>query len=166
MTEHNLILIGMPAVGKSTLGVILAKRLGLAFADTDLLIQTGEGVNLSRIIENKGIEKFCDIEATYVQQLTPRKTVIATGGSVVFRASAMRHLQRLGSIVFLDIELIELAGRLKEMDDRGVVHMPGQTIDQIYAERRPLYQQYADITVDCTGCSPEETLGKVIAALA
>lgn len=165
ITHNNLILIGMPAVGKSTLGVVLAKRIGFGFTDTDLLIQSGEGKGLSNIIHDQGIEEFCDLEATYVQQLKIRKTVIATGGSVVYRDSAMGHLKNLGCIVFLDIRLRELEKRLKEIDARGVVHMPGQTIDQIYDERRPLYQRYADITVDCTHKSLEETLKSVISHL-
>ena len=165
ITHKNLILIGMPAVGKSTLGVVLAKRIGFGFTDTDLLIQTGEGKGLSSIIHDMGIDPFCDLEATYVQQLVTGKTVIATGGSVVYRDAAMGHLKKLGCIVFLDIQLAELVKRLKEIDARGVVRMPGQSIEQIYAERRPLYQRYADITVDCTHKSLEETLKSVLRAI-
>lgn len=165
ITHKNLILVGMPAVGKSTLGVILAKRLGFAFTDTDLLIQTGEGDSLRNIIDKVGIEEFCDLEAMYVKRLATQKTVIATGGSVVYRESAMAHLHKMGCIVFLDIQLNELTKRLKAIDARGVVHTPGQTIDQIYAERRPLYQRYADMTVACTRCSPEKSVNKVLAAL-
>lgn len=162
---NNLILIGMPAVGKSTLGVVLAKRIGFGFTDTDLDIQSGEGVGLRDIIHDRGIEKFCDLEATYVRQLKPRKTVIATGGSVVYRDSTMAHLNKLGCIIFLDIQFKELAKRLKAIDARGVVHTPGQTINQLYVERRPLYQRYADIIVDCTHRSLEETLQRVLSGI-
>lgn len=165
IAQNNIILIGMPAVGKSTLGVVLAKRIGFAFTDTDLLIQTGEGLCLRDIIEKVGTEKFCDLEAAYIRQITVRQTVIATGGSVVYRPSAMTHLQNLGCIVFLDIQLKQLAHRLQEMDARGVVYMPGQTIDHLYAERRPLYQRYAHITIDCTHCSVETAVQKVLATL-
>jgi shikimate kinase len=162
---NNVILIGMPAVGKSTLGVVLAKRMGFAFTDTDLLIQTGEGESLSNIIEKTGLEKFCDIEAQYIQKLSTKRTVIATGGSVVYRPGAMAHLNNLGCTVFLDIGLTPLARRLKEMDARGVVRLPGQTIEQLYAQRRPLYQRFAQITVDCTHCTPDAAVRKVLGAL-
>jgi len=161
----NIILIGMPAVGKSTLGVLLAKRLGYAFADTDLLIQTGAGATLQHIIADLGVEGFCDLEAEHVQRINPRRTVVATGGSVVYRPQAMAHLQKLGCILFLDIKLAALAERLKGMDARGVVRLPGQTIDQLFADRRPLYRRYAQITIDCTHCPPEAVLQKVLAAL-
>ncbi len=164
--RKNVILIGMPAVGKSTLGVILAKRLGFAFTDTDLLIQTGEGESLSSIIEKRGTQQFCELEAHYILQLSLEATVIATGGSAVYRSEAMAHLKNLGYIVFLDIGLTPLAERLREMDGRGVVRQPGQTLDQLYAERRPLYQRYAQITVDCTHCTPEVAVRKVLAELA
>lgn len=163
--QNNVILIGMPAVGKSTLGVVLAKRMGFAFTDTDLLIQTGESDSLSNIIEKVGVQKFCDIEAQYIQRLSTQRTVIATGGSVVYRPWAMAHLKKLGCIVFLDIGLTPLARRLKEMDARGVVHLPGQTTEQLYAERRPLYQRFAQITVDCTHCTPDAAVKKVLATL-
>ena len=164
--QNNVTLIGMPAVGKSTLGVVLAKRMGYAFTDTDLQIQTGEGESLADIIEKKGTERFCDLEAHYIQQLSTKQTVIATGGSVVYRPGAMAHLRSLGRIVFLDIGLTPLVSRLKEMDARGVVLRPGQTIDQLCAERRPLYQRYAQITIDCTHCTLDVAVWKALAALA
>jgi shikimate kinase len=161
----NLILIGMPAVGKSTLGVLLAKRVGYAFIDTDLLIQTGEGKSLKRLIHEKGSEGFCDLEANYLQRLSTKRTVIATGGSVVYRPQAMAHLADLGTIIFLDIQLPQLSQRLKQLDNRGVVRAPGQSISQLYNERRPLYLQYARITVDCSHCTPDEVVNKLMAAV-
>ena len=166
LPHRNIILIGMPAVGKSTLGVLLAKRIGYAFADTDLLIQTGEGTSLKHMIHDRGTEAFCDLEARYVRRLSNRRTVIATGGSVIYRSQAMAHLTRLGTIVFLDIGLNPLARRLKQLDSRGVVRKPGQTIEQLYAERRPLYRKYAHITVDCSHCTPEEAVLKLLAGIA
>ena len=155
----------MPAVGKTTLGVLLAKRIGYAFIDTDLLIQTGERMRLKRIIHEQGREAFCDLEAKYLQRLSTRRTVIATGGSVIYRSQAMDHLAELGTIVFLDIQLPPLAQRLTQLDKRGVIRKPGQSIEQLYAERRPLYRQYAGITVDCSLCTPEEAVKKVLTAL-
>lgn len=164
-TANNLILIGMPAVGKSTLGVLLAKRIGFAFIDTDLLIQTGEDRSLKHIIHNLGTEGFCDLEATYVQQISTRRTVVATGGSVIYRGHAMNHLKDLGTIVFLDIQLTSLVQRLKQLDQRGVVRDPGQTIEQLYTERQPLYRKYADITVDCSQKTPDDIINQLSAEL-
>jgi len=158
----NLILIGMPAVGKSTVGVLLAKCMGFAFADTDLLIQTGEQARLEQIISKIGLEPFCDLEARYILSLAVRRTVIATGGSVIYRRPAMEHLQALGKVIFLDIALASLIERLSSPDARGVVQFPGQTIDMLYSQRRPLYQQYAHATIDCTHCTPEQVVGKIL----
>ena len=163
--SDNLILIGMPAVGKSTIGVLLAKRLGLDFLDTDLMIQTGELARLQTLIARDGLQRFCDLEARYIQALAPERTVIATGGSVVYRGGAMTHLQALGRVLFLDIALAPLTARLDSLDARGVVYLPGQTIDTLYAERRPLYQRYAHATIDCTHCTPEQVIRKIVAAL-
>jgi shikimate kinase len=160
----NLILIGMPAVGKSTAGVLLAKCMGYAFVDTDLLIQTGEQARLEQIIAKIGLEPFCDLEARYILSLAVRRTVIATGGSVIYRRQAMVHLQALGKVLFLDIALAPLIERLNSPDARGVVHLPGQTIDMLYCQRRPLYLQYAHKTIDCTHCTPEQVVGKIVTA--
>lgn len=158
----NLVLIGMPAVGKSTIGVILAKRLGFAFVDTDLLIQTGEQARLEQIIVRKGLNAFCDLEAGYIRKLSTRRTVIATGGSVIYRRTAMTHLRALGKVIFLDIEPAPLIERLNSLDARGVVYLPGQTIDSLYAERRPLYLQYAHVTIECTRQTPEQVIQKIV----
>ena len=164
LSGDNLILIGMPAAGKSTIGVLLAKRLGYDFMDTDLLIQTGEKARLEEIIAHIGLEPFCDLEADYIRKVRVRRTVIATGGSVIYRSSAMRHLQALGQIIFLDIALPPLVERLNGLDARGVIYLPGQTIQMLYTERHPLYQRYAGITIDCTQCTPEQVLQKIAAA--
>lgn len=161
---NNIILIGMPAVGKSTVGVLLAKQIGYAFIDTDLLIQTGENRYLKQIIEDGGREAFCDIEAMYVKKMFAQRSVIATGGSVVYRRRAMAHLQTLGNIVFLDIGLAHLKKRLGNLGARGVVHPPGQSIDALYAERRPLYQHFAQATVACANLSPQQVVQAVVSA--
>jgi shikimate kinase len=164
-TGDNIILIGMPAVGKSTVGVLLAKRTGYGFVDTDLLIQSGERQRLHQIIAADGLTAFCDLEASYVQQLEARRTIVATGGSVVYREHAMAYLHTLGLIAFLDIELPELKQRLMDLAKRGVVCTPGQTIDDLYAERQPLYRKYADITIPCTALQPETVVAALISAV-
>ena len=161
----NVVLIGMPGVGKSTCGVLLAKHIRFGFVDTDLLIQTGEQASLQQIIRRRGIEAFCRIEAGYIKSLSLNNTVIATGGSVVYEAEAMAHLAALGRIMFLDIELPPLAERLGNLDQRGVVLTPGQTLEQLYALRRPLYQKYAQLTVPCAHQTPEEIVRRMMATL-
>ena len=160
----NIILTGMPAVGKSTLGVILAKRLGYAFLDTDIDIQAGEGRPLRELISDHGPEGFCDLEARYITACRVQRHVIATGGSVIYREQAMAHLARLGRIVYLDIALDALKKRLMELDDRGVVYAPGQTIDDLYAARLPLYRKFSHLEISCTGLSAEQTVSNIISA--
>lgn len=162
---ESIILIGMPGVGKSTVGVLLAKRLGLAFLDTDILIQTGERRSLRQIIAGGGMETFCDLEAEYMTHLACPGTVIATGGSVVYRDRAMAHLAHLGTVVYLRIELTALSRRLDDMDARGVVYAPGQDLAGLFLERAPLYGRYAQITVACDGLTPDQVVGAIIAAL-
>jgi shikimate kinase len=161
----NIILIGMPAVGKSTVGVLLAKRMGFGYVDTDLVIQSGEQRRLHQIIETGGLAAFCDLEASYIRRIEAHRTVIATGGSVVYRKEAMAYLRNSGLIVFLDIGLPELKHRLLDLKKRGVVYAPGQTIDDLYAERQPLYRQYAHITVSCTALQPEAVVAALILAV-
>lgn len=161
----NIVLTGMPAVGKSTLGVILAKRLGYSFLDTDIAIQTGENQPLRELITDHGPDGFCDLEATYIMACRVQRHVIATGGSVVYREQAMTHMARLGHIVYLDIALGALKKRLRELDDRGVVYAPGQTIDDLYAARVPLYRKFSHLVIPCTGLTAEQTVSKIISAL-
>lgn len=159
--KTNLILIGMPAVGKSTVGVLLAKRLGFTFVDTDLLIQRGEGRLLQHLISRLGPNGFCDLEAVYVQKLSTEQSVVATGGSVVYRPETMAHLASLGTIVGLFIDAGNLVSRLERLDERGVIHLPGQSIEQLYEERMPLYRRYAQINVDTTGKTPDQVVQAV-----
>ena len=164
--KSNLILTGMPAVGKSTAGVLLAKRLGLAFVDTDLVIQTAEQKTLPELIREHGLQRFCDLEARHIRALDCTGTVLATGGSVVYRDGAMRHLAAAGTIVYLEIDLAGLERRLRDIDARGVVYAPGQTLADLYAERQPLYRRWADITVGAAGITPDQLVARVIGRLA
>ncbi len=163
--SENLILIGMPASGKSTLGVMTAKALGWDFLDTDVYIQTQEQRKLHEIIESEGINAFRDLENHHVCQLNSHHTVIATGGSVVFSAEAMQHLGKIGHIVWLKVDLDELNHRIGDIVERGVIHQPGQTLSDIFTEREALYRQYAQTTIDCTNQTPEQLVRDLIRAV-
>ena len=143
----NIILIGMPASGKSTVGVILAKLLGFDFIDTDLLIQKREKKRLSEIIASRGIDGFLDAEEAACLSVKAEQCVIATGGSVVYSEAAVSHLKTLGTFVYLEVDFGTLQSRLNDIEGRGVVLRPGQTLEQLYQERVPLYRRYADLTV-------------------
>jgi shikimate kinase len=156
----------MPGVGKSTVGVLLAKRLGFAFIDTDIYIQVREGRSLQELIRVHGADEFCRIEEDHILSLAVDSHVIAPGGSVVYRPKAMSHLKAQGVAIHLDIAVARLKRRLDDMDARGVVIAPGQTIESLYAERRPLYLEYADATVSTDGLTPDQVVGGVLDALA
>ena len=157
----NIILIGMPASGKSTVGVILAKLLGYDFIDTDLLIQRQTGLRLSEIIRSQGLDAFLAAEEAACLSLRADHSVIATGGSVIYSDAAMRHLKELGTVVFLSVDFKALQSRLHDVRGRGVVLRPGQSLVDLYAERVPLYREYADITVPEGQGSLEETVQAV-----
>jgi len=163
--KPNIVLIGMPGVGKSTVGVLLAKRLGFGFIDADIFIQVREGRSLQAIIQAHGAEEFCRIEENHILSLAVDSHIIAPGGSVVYRPKAMAHLKATGVVIHLDIAVQRLKRRLRDVDARGVVIGPGQTIESLYAERRPLYRHYADATVDTDGLTPDHVVGRVLAAL-
>ena len=163
--KNNVILIGMPGVGKSTVGVILAKLLGYRFIDTDLVIQQHENRLLKDIIESEGIDGFLDAENRAVCSISCEKTVIATGGSVVYGSEAMSHLRDIGTVVYLSLGYRKLKYRLGNIKNRGVVIRKGQRLYDLYAERCPLYEKYADITVDETGKNIEKTVEKIIESL-
>ena len=145
----SIILIGMPSCGKSTLGVLLAKKLGYRFIDSDLLIQEREGKLLHEIISEKGNEGFLKIENEVNCAIEDKKAVIATGGSAVYGRTAMEHLQEIGTVVYLKLPYEEVAERLGDLNARGVTLRQGQTLADLYRERTPLYEQYAHITVEC-----------------
>jgi shikimate kinase len=163
---NNLALIGMPGAGKSTLGVLLAKRTARSFLDTDLLIQKAEGAPLQEIIEKRGVECFRRVEERIVLGLDCSNSVIATGGSVVYSEVAMEHLGRLGLRIYLDVPLAELDRRLGNLDKRGVIRGPGQDLEDLLAERRPLYKRWADTRVDCGDLEHDGAVDAVIGALA
>ncbi|HEY8348239.1 MAG TPA: shikimate kinase [Clostridia bacterium] len=147
---RNLVLIGMPGAGKSTVGVLLAKTLKMPFTDTDILIQKQENSYLQELIEKHGIDGFIKIEENTVKSLDLRNHVIATGGSVVYSEAAMAHLKAHGIIFFLNARLYQLERRLKNSRNRGIAMSPGQTLGSLYRERLPLYKKYADIEIDCS----------------
>lgn len=147
----NIILIGMPGCGKSTVGVLLAKRLGYRYMDVDLLIQEEAGARLFEILRDKGGDYFAALEDRVGASIDASRTVIATGGSMVYGEAAMAHLKRIGKVVYLRVPLAELEHRVNNFETRGILMQEGQTLADIFAERTPLYERYADITVDCNG---------------
>lgn len=162
MPMKNIVLIGMPGAGKSTVGVILAKTLGMTFVDTDIAIQEQAGRLLQEIIDSEGPDAFLATEEETVLSIHCRNSVIATGGSVVFSRKAMDHLKKAGVVVYLEISCEEMIRRLKNITTRGIVLVAGQSLSDMYYERVPLYEKYADITVDCEEEDFEEVVGKVI----
>ena len=155
---NNIILIGMPGVGKSTLGVVLAKVLGFQFIDADLLIQEQERKKLHQIIKEVGINGFMEIENQVNASIEAERSVIATGGSVVYCRQAMSHLKEIGTVVYLKVSLSTLEKRLGNLNRRGVILKKGQTLKDLYEERVPLYEKYADVVVDEKGRDLEECL--------
>lgn len=159
--KENLALIGMPAVGKSTVGVLLAKKLGFAFLDTDILIQTEEKKTLAQIISQKGLARFLEIEESHLLSLNCSQHLIATGGSVIYREKAMAHLAQNSTIVYLSVDLDILTTRLSDVIERGVAIDPGKGIDDLYKERTPLYDRYCDIKIDCGTKTPAQVVTAV-----
>ncbi len=162
---RNIILIGMAASGKSTIGKELAKRLGLAFVDTDALIEAWWGAPLQDVVDHLGQEAFVRAEADQITRLFVECCVIATGGSVVYSEAAMDHLASLGHIVHLWASFDSIAKRLRNPLSRGLAIGPGQSIEELYAERSPLYARFAQLTVDTDMLTPEETCARIEGAL-
>ena len=163
--KENIVLIGMPGVGKSTLGVVFAKQLGYEFVDADLLIQKRENRLLKEIIADEGVEGFMQIENDVNASIETSKTVIATGGSVIYGKEAMEHLKEIGTVVYLKLDYDTLDGRLGSLKGRGVVLKDGQDLRALYEERVPLYEKYADVIVDEGGLDLEATLEAVLEQL-
>lgn len=161
----NIILIGMPGVGKSTVGVILAKEMGYQFIDSDLLIQQQEKMLLKDIIEQRGVDGFLELENGVNASITAHRSVISTGGSAVYGREAMEHFKEIGTIVYLKCSFAVLEKRLHDLKGRGVVLKEGQTLENIYDERRVLYEKYADVVVEEDGKGIEETLESVLLSL-
>ncbi len=143
----NVILIGMPGCGKSTAGVILAKSLGFDFTDTDLIISKKCGKKLQAVLDEDGIDYFLQMENKVGCELECRNTVVATGGSMVLSTDAMEHLKEIGTVVYIDVPLDVLKKRITNMKTRGIVFEKGESLDDVFKKRTPLYKKYADITV-------------------
>lgn len=155
----------MPASGKSTVGVILAKILGYSFVDADIVIQKKEGRKLAEIIETEGIDGFVEIENKINSEIEVEKTVISTGGSAVYGKEAMDHYKNIGKVVYLKVSMDVLTKRLKNAKQRGVVMREGQSLVSLYNERVPLYEKYADIVIDEGDKTMEEVVADLLAAL-
>ena len=163
--KTNIILIGMPAAGKSTIGVLLAKSLLKDFVDTDLAIQTHYGCTLSDIIEREGTDGFLKIENDIICSQNYCSSVVATGGSVVYGEEAMTHLKENGTVVYLEISLSEIEKRIGNIKTRGVAIKNGESLSELYNRREPLYNKYADVKVNCEGLTAEECVEKIISSL-
>lgn len=161
----NIIFIGMPAVGKSTIGVVVAKRLGLQFIDTDLLIQNVEGRLLKEIIAQEGVAGFLEIEDRVNSEVVVNGAVISPGGSVVYCKNAMKHYKEIGTIVYLQASFDTINIRLNNMKNRGVVLREGQTLADLYNERVVLFEEYEDITICEDDLCLEDTIEKVLDVL-
>ncbi|HAL45640.1 MAG TPA: shikimate kinase [Phycisphaerales bacterium] len=164
-SKNNIVLIGMPAVGKSTIGVLLAKRLGRYFLDTDIYIQAIVGKTLQQIIDEQGLEEFCKIESEQIACIDKQNCVIATGGSAVYSDTAMRHLKASGIIVYLELPLEMIKKRLTDLNIRGVVMSKDQTLEDLYEKRTPLYEKWADATVKCEHLGHEEVIAAIVQQL-
>jgi shikimate kinase len=161
----NIILIGMPGAGKSTAGVILAKTLGMNFIDTDIVIQEHAGRLLQEMIDEEGPASFLAVEEETILSLDCHHTVIATGGSIVYSKRAMDHLKPDGIVVYLNISFKEMEKRLRNITTRGIVLHAGQSLHDMYNERIPLYEKYADITIGCSDEDFETIVGKIVGEL-
>lgn len=158
----NIVLIGMPAAGKSTIGVVAAKRLGYEFIDTDLVIQKREKRLLKEIIEEKGIDGFLAIEDQINAAVDAENAVIAPGGSVVYCENAMRHYKEIGTVVYLEASFQTISDRIGDPKKRGVVLHDGQTLLDLYKERRVLFEKYADVVICEDGKTLEDTIEEVV----
>lgn len=158
----NIILIGMPGCGKSTMGVLLAKTLGYEFVDTDLIIQKNTGRLLHKIVEQDGKEAFLDIEKDAILTLSTDGAVIATGGSAVLRADAMEHLRKNGIVVYLSLPYMAVSKRIRNIKTRGIAFGEGETLRDIYNQRLPYYEKYADITLRCDFGTVEKNVTKLV----
>ena len=165
MKNNNLIFIGMPAVGKSTVGIVVAKRLGKGFIDSDLLIQEQEGKLLREIIAEVGDDGFLKIENQVNRDIEAENAVISPGGSVVYCEEAMQHFKKIGIIVYLQASYQTIKKRIRNPQKRGVVLKDGQTLKDLYEERSAFFEKYADITINEDGCQIEETIENVINAV-
>ncbi|MGE0157118.1 MAG: shikimate kinase [Geobacter sp.] len=161
----NIVLIGMPGAGKSTVGVLLAKQTALGFVDTDLLIQSAAGRSLQAIVDREGYLALRQLEEQVLLGLSVNKHVIATGGSAVYSERAMAHLKTNGLVIYLDVDLATLSARIDNLGTRGLAKRLDQTLADLLHERTALYQRYADLTIPCTDLSHEQVCERIIAAI-
>jgi shikimate kinase len=164
--EPNIVLIGMPGAGKSTVGVILAKQTARAFVDTDLLIQISQQKSLQRVLDEMGYIALRRIEEQILLSLDFRNHVIATGGSAAYSSEAMLHLKSHGVVVFLQVAFEEILRRVEDFDTRGIARAPEQTFSDLYEERSALYEKYADITIDCGDLDQQQVSARIRRLLA
>lgn len=163
---NNIVLIGMPGAGKSTVGVVLAKCLGYRFVDSDLVIQEKEGKLLHEIMEERGTDGFLALENEINASLEAERSVIATGGSVIYGKEAMEHLGRIGTLVYLKLSCPTVEERLGDLGERGVAVREGQTLKELYEERIPYYEKYAQIVMDCENKMIKDIVAEIILAAA
>jgi len=163
--NNGVILVGMPGAGKSTLGIMLAKELGLDFLDTDVSIQVHENRTLQDIMDSEGYMKLREIEEIVLLKTDANGKVISTGGSAVYSDAGMLHLKTQGTVIFLDVTLDELRRRIHNFDTRGIARRPDQSFEELFDERCALYNKYSDISFDCNGKTPAEILEAIQAAL-
>ncbi len=163
MTNDNIMLIGMPGSGKSTVGVVLAKTIGYKFTDIDLLIQEEDGRVLQDIINESGHDAFKEKEESILSKLVCSKTVISTGGSAVYYDSAMKHLREMSTVFYLDVPLYVIKKRLYNIKTRGITMEPGETLELLFAKRKTLYKKYADFTIDALDKNVERIVEEIIA---
>jgi len=161
----NWVLIGMPGAGKSTIGVLLAKCSQKLFVDTDLLIQAQAGCSLQEIMDTQGETALRTLEQQVLTELAVSNSVISTGGSAVYSELAMRHLQQGGRIIYLQVPFEILEQRLNNLDSRGIARKPGQSLAELFEERQPLYERYAEITIPCGSASPDEICAQILAKM-
>ena len=162
--KNNIVLIGMPGAGKSTVGVLLAKAMNYQFLDTDLTIQQENGKKLFEIINEKGLDEFLNIENDVLSRVEASNAVIATGGSAIFGKEAMKNLKNIGYIVYIKLSCEEIIRRVNNIKTRGIAMRKGKTMADVYKERVPLYEKYADIIVDAEGTTIEECVESIIKA--
>ena len=160
----NFILIGMPGSGKSTLGKLLANSIHAAFLDTDDIIMDTYGCDLMHLIDQYGVEGFITLESEILQQVQTENTIIATGGSAIYSDAAMQHLKQIGTVIYLKRELSEIAAQVGNLTTRGVVCRNANNLAELYAERCPLYEKYADVVVSLDGKSVEQAAAEIVAA--
>lgn len=162
---NNIVLIGMPGAGKSTVGVVLAKTLGMFFIDSDLIIQKKEKELLQEIINNEGLEVFLEKEAAAVLSIKEDNSVIATGGSVIYKKESMEHLKKTSIIVYLKLSYEEIYERIDNIKTRGIALKKNQTLKELYDERKIFYEKYADVTVECNSKTVEEVIELIIESI-